>query len=146
MAQTPASGQDDAQQSVDESAGTLEVSQYVDRPPEQIWKRLTTKEGIEALLGPGAMLGGKGEPWRAADGTHGVVRSYHPGEQVRVSWHADEDAPASLVDLRIVPEGGGTRVDLRHEHVEGAVGSSGHDGMRERWQRALRQLTDEVSV
>ena len=36
-----------------------------------------------------------------------------PAEQIRVSWHASDEAPASLVDLRIIPDGAGTRLDLR---------------------------------
>ena len=48
--------------------------------------------GAEALLGEGATLGGKGEPYHCSDGTGGVLRSYHPLEQLRVSWHPAPDA------------------------------------------------------
>jgi len=80
-------------------------------------------------------LGGKGEPWRADDGSHGVWRSYHPLEQVRVSWHADADGPRSLVDLHLAAEGDGTRVSLRHE-------PAGPDraAIEQRWSAALDRL------
>ena len=58
-------------------------------------------------------------------------------EQVRLSWHADEHAPATLVDLRLTSEGAGTRLDLRHEHVEdAALGQS----LPQRWDDALGRI------
>ena len=66
-----------------------------------------------------------------------MLRSYHPAEQIRVSWHASDEAPASLVDLRIIPDGAGTRLDLRHEHL-----SAGDDleALRAKWSAALADL------
>ena len=113
----------------------VEVDTVLDHPVDHVWKVLTTNDGAQALLGSGAKLGGKGEPWRAEDGTHGVWRSYHPLEQVRVSWHANADAPRSLVDLHLAPEGAGTRVSLRHE----PVGPDG-EALRRRWSEALTRL------
>ena len=115
----------------------VEVDTVLTHPVDHVWKALTTSDGAQALLGRGATLGGKGEPWRAEDGTHGVWRSYHPLEQVRVSWHADADAPRSLVDLTLAAEGEGTRVRLRHEHVDGDPAA-----LRQRWSEALTRLDD----
>ena len=99
----------EAQQSgvVDEegASGAVEVNAILSHDIDQVWKVLTTNDGAAALLGEGAQLGSKGEHWRAADGSHGVWRSYHPMEQVRVSWHASEDAPRSLVDLHLRQRG-----------------------------------------
>ena len=99
------------------------------------FRTASTTDGVQALLGSGARLGGKGEPWRADDGSHGVWRSYHPLEQVRVSWHADADGPRSLVDLHHAAEGDGTRVSLRHE-------PAGPDraAIEQRWSAALDRL------
>jgi len=133
---------DEEQSTETESAGqgttSVEITEVVPRPLASVWARLTTNEGIEALLGRGARLGGKGEPWHCEDGTHGVVRSYHPMEQVRVSWHADADAPASLVDLKLSPADEGTRLQLRHEHL---ADGSAPEQLRERWEGALKRLT-----
>lgn len=118
-------------------ATAVEVSAVVPQSVERVWQLMTTQEGIEALLGPGATLGGKGEPWHCVDGSHGVVRSYHPMEQVRVSWHADEHAPSSLVELDLQPDGDGTRVDLRHEHLPDAAAAA---SLRTRWAGALERL------
>jgi uncharacterized protein YndB with AHSA1/START domain len=118
-------------------APVLEVSRALAQPVDEVWQVLITPAGAEALLGKGAQLGGKGEPWRSADGTHGVVRSYHPMEQVRLSWHSDEQAPATLVELHLLPEGEGTRLSLRYEEVEDAAVS---ENLRQRWGDALGRI------
>jgi hypothetical protein len=107
----------------------------------QVWEHLISPAGTEALLGDGARLGSKGEPWHAADGTHGVVRSYHPLEQVRVSWHPDEDGPLSMLDVQLRPDGDGTRLDLYHEG-RGIAGDPRGD--QQHWVDALGRLADGV--
>ncbi|HON74865.1 MAG: SRPBCC domain-containing protein [Candidatus Lutibacillus vidarii] len=115
----------------------VHVDRRVDHPVGHVWGVVNSPQGVEAWLGSGAKLGGKGEHWYAADGSQGVLRSYHPAEQIRVSWHASDEAPASLVDLRIIPDGAGTRLDLRHEHL-----SAGDDleALRAKWSAALADL------
>ena len=113
----------------------VEVDTVLSHPVDHVWKAINTAEGAQALLGRGATLGGKGERWHAEDGTHGVWRSHHPLEQVRVSWHAHADAPRSLVDLTLAAEGEGTRVTVRHEHANGDPAA-----LRQRWSEALARL------
>ncbi|MGV1029415.1 MAG: SRPBCC domain-containing protein [Dermatophilaceae bacterium] len=129
----------EAQQSgvVDEegTSGAVEVSALLAHDIDHVWRVLTTNDGAAALLGDGAQLGSKGEHWRASDGTHGVWRSYHPMEQVRVSWHASEDAPRALVDLHLEPAGDRTAVSVRHEPVEGD-----REALVERWTAALARI------
>lgn len=120
------------------SVDAIEVVQHVPRPLCEVWSRLTQRDGIEAFLGEGAMLGDKGDPWRAADGTRGVTRSYHPEEQVRVSWHADDDAPATVVDLQMQAEGEGTLLTLRHEHL---TSDMDRDALVARWDAAIHRMT-----
>jgi uncharacterized protein YndB with AHSA1/START domain len=123
----------------DSAAGSpvLEVSRAVPQPPDDVWKVLTTPSGAEALLGKGAELGGKGEPWRSVDGSHGVVRSYHPMQQIRISWHADEHAPSTLVELHLLPEAEGTRLSLRYKETPDAGVNA---DLRQRWSDALGRI------
>jgi uncharacterized protein YndB with AHSA1/START domain len=116
----------------------IEVVQHVPRPLKEVWARLTQRDGIEAFLGEGAMLGGKGDPWHAADGTRGVTRSYHPEQQVRVSWHADDQAPPTVVDLQMQTEGDGTLLTLRHEHLTDELD---RDALVKRWDVAMHRMT-----
>lgn len=115
--------------------GTVVVDAVLRHDIDHVWHVLTTNDGAAAFLGEGACLGSKGQTWQAADGTHGVWRSYHPMEQVRVSWHATADAPRSLVDLHLAPQGEQTFVSIRHENVTGDL-----DGMKARWTEALERL------
>jgi uncharacterized protein YndB with AHSA1/START domain len=125
-----------------QGAPVIEVSRVVPFPIAKVWQLLTTSAGAEALLGNGAKLGTKGEPWRSVDGSHGVVRSYHPMEQVRLTWHADDDAASTLVDLRLTSEGGDTRLDLRHERVnDAALGQS----LPQHWDEALSRIGERAS-
>lgn len=119
-------------------ADAIEVVQHVPRPLGEVWRRLTQRDGIEAFLGEGATLGGKGDSWHAADGTCGVTRSYHPEQQVRVSWHADADAPTTMVDLQMESEGEGTLLTLRHENL---TDDMDRDTLIERWDAAMHRLT-----
>lgn len=128
----------------DSAKGTLdiEVSRVVPLPVDKVWQVLTTPAGAEALLGAGAQLGTKGEPWRSVDGSHGVVRSYHPLQQVRLTWHANDKAPATLVDLQLTAEGDGTRMGLRQEHIHDVALSQ---SLQQRWEDALGRIGDATT-
>ena len=120
----------------DPEAG-VHASATVSVAADQVWQHLISPSGTEALLGEGARLGSKGEPWKASDGSYGVVRSYHPLEQIRVSWHPHEDGPLSMLDVQLHPEGEATRVDLYHEG-RGIAGDPRGD--QQHWEDALGRL------
>ena len=131
-----------AEPAVDEGSGgseasSIEAHAVIPRPVADVWRVLAGPSGPEALLGPGATLGRKGEPWRSEDGTHGVLRSYHPLEQVRFTWHADEHAPATMVQVDLAPDGESPRVSLRHDHLDAGAD---HEALRRRWADALERL------
>jgi uncharacterized protein YndB with AHSA1/START domain len=114
----------------------VEITRTIPATPDELWQLMTSPPGAAALLGDGAVLGGKGETWRTAAGPHGVVRSYHPLEQLRVSWHDDDDAPASLVEMDLRPDGAGTELVVRHEKV-----AEGHSiDLRQHWAQAVDRL------
>jgi uncharacterized protein YndB with AHSA1/START domain len=115
----------------EEASHAVRVSRTISHPIDQVWQHLISPAGTQALLGSGVQLGGKGESWRSDDGTHGVMRSYHPLEQIRVSWHSDEKAPASVVDVRLAAAGHDTRLELTHDHP------TDHDALQRRWDAAL---------
>ena len=82
----------------------------------------------------------KKSTWRSSNGTFGVVRSYHPLEQIRFSWHADGDAPKSLVDLHLMKQGDdATVVEIRHEHIPGGWDT---DAITQHWEDALDRIAD----
>ena len=113
---------------------TITVSRTVAARLEHVWEVLVGPGGAPALLGAGAVLGSKGEPYHCADGTWGVVRSYHPLEQLRVSWHEDADARPSIVELDLRAAGEGTTLELRHDKVHG---DDVAHAVRRRWTAGL---------
>ncbi|MFT4109378.1 SRPBCC family protein [Propionicimonas sp.] len=122
---------------------TVTVSRSVSQPVKEIWKLLATREGAEALLGTGGELGDKGDSWRAADGTFGVVRSFHPLEQIRFSWHAAEEAPKTLVEVDLsAADDGQTRVEIRHEHIPSYFDAA---ALTRKWESALEKLAAAAS-
>lgn len=121
----------------EESSQTVRVTRRVEANVADVWQHLVSPAGTSALLGAGAELGTKGESWHSSDGPHGVLRSYHPLAQVRVSWHADVDGPASLVDLHLVPDGDSTRLDVVHERL---TATDPHPDLERHWQNALERF------
>jgi uncharacterized protein YndB with AHSA1/START domain len=134
---TATAGPTDAPADHTQDRAVIEVTRVAPLPIDEVWRVLTTSAGAEALLGAGAHLGGKGETWRSVDGSHGVVRSYHPMEQIRLSWHADEHGPATLVELNLAQDGEGTRLGLRHEQVRGVALN---ESLQQRWEAALGRI------
>jgi len=99
------------------TADTIAVHRVVSQPVKRVWSALVTPAGQVALLGAGARLGDKGDKWQAEDGTCGVTRSYHPLEEVRFSWRQTEQAPRTMVTLRLAPSGETTTITIRHDHA-----------------------------
>ena len=117
---------------------TVVVQRSVSQPVKEVWRLLATPAGAEALLGEGGLLGDKGDSWHAANGTYGVVRSYHPLEQIRFSWHAEPDAPKSLVDLQLLKQSeDSTVVEIRHEHIPDDWDV---DAITQHWETALERI------
>jgi len=141
MSSEPDTVADDTDDS-DLEAG-VHASHAVPAPVIQVWQHLISPAGTEALLGEGARIGNKGEPWRAGDGSYGVVRSVHPVEQLRVTWHPHEDGPLSMVDVQLRPDGDRTKVELFHEG-RGIAGDPRGD--QQHWEDALGRFAGGVAT
>ncbi len=120
----------------------VHVRMQVGANVSQVWQALVSTEGTQTWLGPGAALGGKGESYHCADGSAGVVRSFHPLEQLRLSWHAAPDDPASLIELDVTPEAEGTLVRLWHEGLR----PEDRPEAEERWSTRLHAVLDQLAV
>ncbi|GAA4717227.1 hypothetical protein GCM10025782_12900 [Pedococcus ginsenosidimutans] len=141
MSSEPDTVADDTADDSDDLEAGVHASHAVPAPAIQVWQHLISPAGTEALLGEGARIGNKGEPWRAGDGSYGVVRSIHPVEQLRVSWHPHEDGPLSMVDVQLRPDGDGTRVEVYHEG-RGIAGDPRGD--QQHWADALGRFAGGV--
>jgi hypothetical protein len=127
----------DAQASV-----TTVVSRVVTYPVKSVWAALLSGKGQTALLGEGATLGNKGDIWKAEDGTWGVTRSFHPLEEIRFSWHSDEDAPRTWVEVKLTQLGAGeTKIQISHDHRDAEFDVT---KMTARWKAALEHLDHDA--
>jgi uncharacterized protein YndB with AHSA1/START domain len=124
------------------TAGRVAIARTVSQPAGAVWQALISPQGAGIWLGEGAVLGGKGESYHCADGTTGVVRSYHPLEQLRVSWHADDYAPASLIEVDLVPDGDSTTIRLHHDGISDAGQRA---ALETRWNSRLDDLVTYAS-
>jgi uncharacterized protein YndB with AHSA1/START domain len=101
-----------------------------------VWQALVSPEGTAVWLGEGAVLGDKGQSYHCADGSAGVVRSFHPLEQLRLSWHSGADVEPSLIELDVTAEGNHTRLRLWHDGLP----LDQRAQMQTRWQQRLETL------
>ena len=105
-------------------------------PVGVVWQTLVSPEGTATWLGEGAVLGDKGQSYHCADGTAGVVRSFHPLEQLRLSWHQDTEEEPSLIEVDLAVDGTGTSLRLWHDGLPAAQRPT----MRTHWQERLAAL------
>jgi uncharacterized protein YndB with AHSA1/START domain len=134
-------GTESEAQTAGKPGGPLEVKarRQVAAPLTHVWEVLVSPKGSAALLGQGAVLGAKGEPYHCDDGTSGVLRSYHPLEQLRVSWHGSADSPATIVELDLRADGDGTVLELKQDHLtEGAD----VEALTARWNASLAAVAE----
>ena len=119
----------------------VNVSRSVSHSTKSVWNVLMTTKGAEILLGPGARLGEKGHTWTSDDGRSGVIRSYHPLEQLRFTWRSPGAETASMVDLQLVPEGDHqTTISIKHDHLRSVIDP---DEVRQYWENALASIEED---
>ena len=126
-----------------DTPSAVTTSKAVAAPLTHVWEVLISPAGSQALLGEGAVLGAKGESYHCADGTYGVVRSYHPLEQLRVSWHSGADDPATIVEVDLRADGDTTVVDLSQTHLHDGLDL---DALAQRWEQGLGAVADAAQA
>lgn len=117
----------------------IKVECSVAIPVKEYWKLLVTKAGSELFLGKGGELGDKGDSWEAEDGSFGVVRSYHPLESIRFSWHAKTGSTKTMVRVSVAAEGDGTKVTVEHLDVPDYYDK---EALAKRWEVAAKAVAE----
>ncbi len=132
---------------VDADAAAANIDQNVHvylslpAPVGAVWDALVSPKGTAVWLGEGAVLGGKGQSYHCADGTWGVVRSFHPLEQLRLSWHQQEAAEPTLIEIDVAVEGAGTLLRLWHDGLP----EQQRPAVLLHWQQRLAALAETVA-
>lgn len=119
------------------------VQRSIPAPVGDVWDFLTSPDGLDLWLGPGARPTLEtGSPYRTADGTEGRVRSVRPGDRLRVSWRPADWDHDSIVQVAVAPNVTGTAVRFHQERLSGPDERS---EMRAHWTRVLGTLAHALA-
>ena len=121
---------------------TVVVSRTVKQPVKVVWDVLMTDDGAEALLGPGAKLGSKGHTWHSHNGREGVIRSFHPLEQIRFSYRSNAARTPSVVAVNLKPASdNATTIEIEHSNLSSDIDRG---WALDRWSAALERIESEA--
>jgi uncharacterized protein YndB with AHSA1/START domain len=130
-----------------EEFGTVGVAEVVferrfEVPPERVWRALTDPEELAGWLAPATIdlrVGGL-LVFKFEDGDErGTITELREPELIAYTWNEGETD--SLVRVELEPDGGGTRLMLRHT-FEGEVDLSSYGGG---WHHHLEQLIAQMA-
>lgn len=131
------------------SADPVAASVHIDAPPEQVWEYFTKPDALVRWMGEYALL----EPEPGGEFTVNVkgapVRGWFlrldPPHRLLISWGYAGSGRlppgASTVEVRLTPDGTGTRVDLEHRDLPPTEQPGHHTG----WTHYLARLTAAVA-
>ena len=86
------------------------VSRTVPHPLDEVWRLLTSDEGLALWLGEGARLApSRGARYATADGTEGEVRGYRDRDRIRLTWRPPGWAHDSTLQVAVTRRGAARR-------------------------------------
>jgi hypothetical protein len=113
---------------------------------DHAWQVLTSRPGVEAWLGDGAVLPHEaGATWDAADGSAGEVRSFRPLDRVRLTHHAAGAASPSTVQVALSERHAkdGPRTVVRF-HQDRLTSAADREAQRTHWQAVMDELAGDL--
>ncbi|MEU1219982.1 SRPBCC family protein [Streptomyces microflavus] len=115
------------------------ASRTIHRSPQAVWEFITGPEGAALWLSAeGPLPKEKGAPYRTADGTRGEIRSYHPGDRVRLTHGT------STVQVTVTPGSSEGRAVLRF-HQERLASAAEREERRTYWKGVLDRVVAELA-
>ncbi|MFD6800240.1 SRPBCC domain-containing protein [Streptomyces cyaneofuscatus] len=110
------------------------VSRTIQQPPQAVWEFVTGPEGVALWLGAeGPLPTEKGAPYRTADGVEGEIRSYRPGDRVRLTHGT------STVQVAVSPVSTEGRAVLRF-HQERLASAEEREERRTYWKGVMDRV------
>ncbi|MGW1737338.1 SRPBCC family protein [Nocardia sp. NPDC001965] len=111
------------------------VSRTLPYPQDVVWDYLTGPAGLACWLGPGAAPAPEpGAPYRTDTGVTGEVRSYRPGDRIRLTY-----GPTTVQVALTAAAGDRTRVRFHQERMSSA-------GQREQQRAHWLQVMDRIGA
>jgi uncharacterized protein YndB with AHSA1/START domain len=118
------------------------VSRTLPHPVEQVWRLLTSPQGVALWLGETRLGTRKGDRYRTADGTAGELRGFHENDRLRLTWrppHWDHD---STVQVALTPRGE-DRTLLRF-HQEWLANAEEREHQRDHWRAVMDKVVQAL--
>ncbi|MFP1627409.1 SRPBCC domain-containing protein [Streptomyces sp. 5K101] len=116
------------------------VSRTLPLPPAAVWDFVASPEGVELWLGKGVRLpAAKGETYETADGVRGEVRSYRPGDRIRVTYGP------STVQVAVSAARSGIGSVLRF-HQERLADAEERERRRAHWKAVAAEVEKALGV
>lgn len=114
------------------------VSRTVAHPVDAVWPALVSDDGLAVWLGPGVRFSGEpGEPYETDSGVTGELRSYRPGDRIRLTWQPADWTHDSTVQIALEDKGPKTGVRF---HQERLADSDERELQRSHWKRVAEEL------
>ncbi len=118
------------------------VSRTVPHDADEVWKLLTSPTGVGIWLGEGLSFPAEpGAAYKTADGTVGEVRSFRPGDRLRLTWQPPDWSHDSTVQVAISPAKAGTTINF---HQERLADSDEREAQRAHWSPVIERLRAEL--
>lgn len=127
------------------TAEPVDASVHIDAPPEQVYEYFTRPDAIVRWMGEYALLEPEPDGRFTIDVQGAPIRGrfleLNPPHRLLISWgYAGSNRlppGASTVEIRLIPQSGGTRVELEHRHLPPEEVSGHTRG----WRHYLARLT-----
>ncbi len=114
------------------------VSITVEAPALLVWERLVSDDGLRVWLGTGIVLGReRGERYETEEGVIGEVRSFRPGDRVRLTWQPEDWDHETTVQIALDDRGDRTGVRFHQERLAGA---EEREFQRHHWKAVAERL------
>ncbi|MCB1026901.1 MAG: SRPBCC domain-containing protein [Microthrixaceae bacterium] len=118
------------------------VSRTVPARVERVWAALVSPAGLAVWLGDGAHFeGNAGEPYETADGTSGELRSFRPGDRIRLTWQPADWTHDSTVQIALRDKGEKTGMTF---HQERLADSAERERQRAHWRGVADAFVDHL--
>ncbi|MFI2370489.1 SRPBCC domain-containing protein [Streptomyces sp. NPDC018833] len=116
------------------------VSRTLPLAPAAVWDFIASAEGVALWLGDGVRLPTrKGAAYETTDGITGEVRSYRPGDRIRVTYGT------STVQVAVSAARSGNGAVLRF-HQERLAGAEERERRRAHWQAVATEVMAALGV
>lgn len=122
----------------------IDCNQFLAHPPARVWEALVRPDLLARWWAPGDIRAEAGHRFEMGMGPWGrqacTVQAVEPERLLCFSF--GDGGLDTTVTFRLVPEGSGTRLVLRHEGFdpEDPIGRRARDGMGQGWPTVLARL------